>query len=192
VLDIRSGTAWVGTSSVASCATRPFDPLRLGRLVHAIQARHPLALKQLRDGFVRGDHQMLDQPVGTRSACAVDRGDVAALVELELGLGRGRRRARRCAPARAGSLAAAARAAASRRGPRLVRALLAGEDPVDALVTPGARPSGSPSGRTRRSRNVRAAQLELDRHREALAPRTSEHASFDSARGSIGATAPGT
>ncbi len=129
----------------------PFDAFGLGALVHAVQARRAALLEQPRDGFVGGDHQMLDQAVRLGLRARVDRGDVAALVEDELGLlgvdderagalARGLQRAQRPrARPRAARPTAPARARDRRRCDRRARSR-------------GARRSGSAIGRTRRSR----------------------------------------
>ena len=168
---MRSGSGGVGTSSEASCVDQPLDALGLRALVHAIQARHASrSASSSRDRLVGGDHQVLDQAVGLGLRARADLDDVAALVEVELRLAReSTASAPRCSRARC-SAAAASRAAASGSAHGSARALGAGEDAVDALVVEalvGADQRAVERGAARRSA---PSQLELDRHRQALAP----------------------
>ena len=137
------------------------DPRRLGALVHAIQAWHLLPLQQVRDGFVGGDHQMLDQPVRLGLRARMYLGDVAALVEDELGLlGVDRQRAAllACPSERRGSFTRRLERLPPRRPMPAPRRRRCGRP----ARSPGARPSGSPIGRRRRPRH---------RHRRARARR---------------------
>ena len=142
------------------------DALGLGALVHAVQARHAALLEQAGDGFVGGDHQVLDQAVGLGLRAREDREHVAVLVERELGLlGVDDERAAALALAlqRGGGLARGAQ----RRAPRLGGGLAPGEDAVDLLVVQ-ARVRADHRAVEGGAREHRAVQLHLDGHRHAL------------------------
>ena len=91
---------------------QPFDALWARALVHSIQARHPALGEQSCDGFVGGDHQVLDQAVGLGRLLAGADAYVALGVELNSGSAESSVTALRCARA-CSSAAAAVRAAAS-------------------------------------------------------------------------------
>ena len=112
---------------------QPLGGDSVGPLVHSVQRRHPPRHQQPRDLLVRGDHQMLDQPMRFGLRDRLGRHHVPLTVELELRLGglecqrrlrgpplfeRGGRRPRDL----------------ERRAPASRRSLAAVEDAVDAPV----------------------------------------------------------
>ena len=154
VEDIGSGSGGVGTSSEASWSTRRSTRSGSGRSCTRYRHGTPRCGEQLGDGLVGGDHQVLDQAVGLGlHARRGSRTTLPRSSKLELGLRRSRRTSaplrsrRRCsAPRPRARDARAARPTAPRARSR------AGEDAVDAARSPGARRSGSASGRRRRAR----------------------------------------
>ena len=68
-------------------ARQVVDAQRVGRLVHAMQARNAPPHQLARDGLVGGQHAFLDQPVGDVALGAHDLLGTAAQVEQDLRLG---------------------------------------------------------------------------------------------------------
>ncbi len=111
-----------------------FDALRLGALVHAIQARHAALGEQRCDRLVGGDHQVLDQAVGLGLRARADAALTLPCSSKEnSGSSESTISAPLCSRLRC-SAAATSRAALERRSPRLGRALGAGEDAIHPLV----------------------------------------------------------
>ena len=63
------------------------DARGVGRLVHAMDGRDAAARQLARDGLVRGQHALLDEPVRDVALGAHDLLGAAAQVEEDLGLG---------------------------------------------------------------------------------------------------------
>ncbi len=143
--------------------------LRLRALVDAVERRDRALVEHRRHRLVGGDHQVLDQPMrlGLDRRHRLD--EVAAAVEGELRLDRldGQR-----AAALAAGLQRRRRRARGRErlGPRRLRLLVAGEDPVDAVVVQ-ALVGADERAMEGRLDGLRAAQLELDGDRQAIDPR---------------------
>ncbi len=153
--DMCFGSGGVGTPSDASCVDEPLDAFGLGALVHAVQARHLRFCEQVARRLRWRRSSDARSGGGTRSACGhgsrptlpcsskansgsggVDHQRAALLprpLQRRRRLARGRER---LAPWRRG---------AARRRRRCDR----------PARSPGARPSGSPSGRSSRSRPPR-------------------------------------
>ena len=62
------------------------DLQRVGRLVHAVEARNVARLEELGHRLVREQHELLDDPVGDVPLSGDDRLHLAGLVEHDLGL----------------------------------------------------------------------------------------------------------
>ena len=167
------------------------DRLGLGALVDAVERRDLALVEQRRDALVGGDHQVLDE--------AVRLGLLARRPGSRRGrAGRRRTRARSRSIAsaprasrRAWSAAAAARAAASGSAHGASARSSPGEDPVDAVVVE-ARVGADQRAVERAAHDLRAAQLHLDRDREAVDVRAQRAGVVRQRLGSIGSTAPGT
>ena len=112
----------------------PQRALAVGLLVDAVQRRHAALGQQPRDLLVGRDHEVLDEPVrlgllaraATRRRARRRRSETPARTSRARAPTAHRRRSCSAAETRAGR--------GERRRPRLERRLVAGEDPVDALV----------------------------------------------------------
>ena len=71
----------VGHLEVRELGDEQLDRLRVGPLVHAVERVAAAARQQLRDGLVRGDHQLLDEHV--RERLALDPGPLDAALAVE-------------------------------------------------------------------------------------------------------------
>src|SRR6185437_15789182 len=111
----------------------PADALGIGTLVDAVETWDRGLGKTTRDGFVRGDHEMLDQAVGLCLGARLDRADVAVLVEAELGL-LGVDRERPARLARSLQVSSGGPGRAKRATPWFWRRRGAREDAIDLLV----------------------------------------------------------
>ena len=135
-------------------------------LVDAVERRQLARLQVAGDRLVGRDHQVLDQLVRLGLLARHDAGHVALVREVELRLDRldGQRAALRpCGLERRGRRPRRGQ----RRGPRLLGALAAREDPVDPrVVEPGV---GADDGAVERAAHeLRAVEVELDGDGQAV------------------------